>query len=122
MQHRQRANIEIAIAIALVVLVASLAIRQALAQDQHPAFGPHQTTQLTVETDVGDIQKLEAKAVDVLRTRYGLTLTEARAKVRLDGKTDVARCLEFVIINALAGISQAKVVGSVVANEHPVAQ
>lgn len=120
MQHRHRANIEIAIAIVLALLVASVAIRQALGEDVHPAFGSHHTSNLSLDSEVPDIQKLEAKAVEVLRAKYGLTLSEARAKVRIDGKTDVARCLEFVIINALAGITQANVTASVVAEAHPV--
>lgn len=95
----------------------------AMAQEpDHPAFAPHQSSTLAVESEVADIPKLEAKAVDVLRAKYGLTLEEARAQVRIDGKTDVARCLEYVIINAMAGIAQARVVASVVGNQHPEAQ
>ena len=85
----------------------------------YTVFGPEHTSQLTVESNVPDIAKLEAKAVDILRTKSGLTLAEARAKVRIDGKTDVARCLEYVIMDALQKITQAEVVGITVANQHP---
>jgi hypothetical protein len=93
----------------------------ALAQDDHPAFGPTHHTAITADAEVADIPKLEAKAIDILRTKYGLTLAEARDKVRIDGRTDVARCLEFVYINALQGIAQAKVVATAIANQHPTA-
>jgi len=101
-------------------VLASIAVGQeAPIEPEHPAFGQRHTSTLVVESQVADIPKLEAKAVEVLRAKYGLTLDEARAKVRVDGKTDVARCLEHVIINALAGIAQAEVVASVVGNQHP---
>ena len=67
-----------------------------VAQDapvEHPAFGPRHISQLSLEIEVADIAKLEAKAVDILRTKYGKTLDEARAMVRVDWKTDVARCI-----------------------------
>jgi|GEM_PF-6508002 len=112
-----RPLIQLAIAATLTILSAVVA-----SQEEHPAFGTQHTSTLVVESQVSDIVKLEAKAVDVLRAKYGLTLDEARAKVRVDGKTDVARCLEYVIINALAGIAQAEVVASVVGNQHPEAQ
>jgi hypothetical protein len=106
-----------------MIRVAALALSMAtsaLAQDApHPAFGPTQTSILTVDAEVPDIPKLEAKAIDILRTKYGLTLAEAREKVRIDGKTDVARCLEYVVINALNGITQATVVGISIQQEHP---
>lgn len=107
-----------------LALVATMTMLTAASysQEEHPAFAAHQSSTLAVESEVADVPKLEAKAVDVLRTKYGLTLEEARAKLRVEGKTDVARCLEYVIINALAGIAQARVVASVVGNQHPEAQ
>lgn len=104
---------------ALLIILAVISAKALAQEPEHPAFGARHISTLVVESDVADVVKLEAKAVDVLRTKYGLTLDEARAKVRIDGKTDVARCLEHVIINALAGIAQAEVVGSVVGNQHP---
>lgn len=87
--------------------------------EEHPAFGAIHTTELKVESTVVDIPKLEAKAVDILRTKYGLTLAEARDKVRIDGKTDVARCLEYLYINAVTSVVQARVEVTVVAEQHP---
>lgn len=103
----------------ILAICVALGFSQSIAQDEHPAFGNTQSAQLTVDAEVPDIPKLEAKAVDILRTKYGLTLDEARAKVRIDGKTDVARCLEYVVINALAGITQANVIGSTIVLQHP---
>ena len=90
----------------------------ASAQD-HPAFEPAQRSMLTVESVTPDIPALESATLDLLTTRYGLTAEEALAKVRVDGKTDVARCIEFIVIEALRGISQATVIGTVVATQHP---
>lgn len=87
---------------------------------EHPAFGSHQVTQITATAEV-DIPKAEAKAVDILRKwDPSLTLAQARAKVRIDGKTDVARCMEYIYINAFDGITQAHVVGVRQENQHPV--
>ncbi len=91
----------------------------AYSQD-HQAFGAHQEIVVTVTAEVPDIAKLEAKAVDILRKwDPALTLTAARAKVRVDGKTDVARCMEYVVINALGSITQAKVSGIRQEVQHP---
>lgn len=101
------------------IAILTLACSIAAAQD-HPAFGQHQVSQLTVEADVPDIPKLEFKVVALLRADDpSLTLAAARARVRIDGKTDVARCMELLIIHTLRGITQAFVVGTVVATQHP---
>jgi hypothetical protein len=107
----------------------------AAAQEQpdHPAFVSTQTLHLTVQAEVDDIPKLEAKAIAILRqvgtvTGETMTLEQARAKVRVDaqgnpdpkGRTDVARCLEYVIPNWLKGIAQASVVASRIEAPHPV--
>jgi hypothetical protein len=121
----------LAAAMALVLLA-----KCALAQDaDHPAFARFQISTLVVESDTADIPKLEAKAVEILRrpgtvTGEQMTLTEARAQVRLDangkpdprGRTDVARCIEIVITDRLRGIVQARVSGVRVASEHPEVQ
>lgn len=125
MDDLKKLKIALGIAAAFVLLgLAMFAATVASAQD-HPAFGTHHVSQLIVTSDVPDVPKLEAKAVEILRrvgtvTGETMTLAEARAKVRIDGKTDVARCLEIVIIDRLRGIAQARVVGTTVANEHPV--
>jgi|SRR5688572_14223152 len=116
----------------LAIGMLGVAIRHAAGQEAHPAFGPKQTSALTVETDTVDIPKLEAKAIEILRrvgtvTGETMTLAEARAKVRLDangnpdakGRTDVARCVEIVVTDRLLGIAQTRVVGVRVENQHP---
>lgn len=87
---------------------------------EHPAFGAHQVIQLTITADVPDIPKLEARAVDILR-RWdpSLTLAGARAKVRVDGKTDVARCLEYITVYQLQQVSQARITGIRQEAQHP---
>lgn len=123
------------LAVICVLIAASVLIVYAArgtVQD-HPAFGTHHVSQLTVTSDVPDVPKLEAKAIEILRrvgtvTGETMTLAEARSKVRIDaagnpnpgGRTDVARCIEIVITDRLRGIVQARVTGVRVANEHPV--
>jgi hypothetical protein len=101
-------------------------------EPEHPAFGPHQVIQLTITVDaldvagkpgVPDIAKIETKAVAILRAwDPSITLVDARAKVRVDGRTDVARCMEYIAIDRLNGISQAKVVGVRQEVQHPVVE
>ena len=104
-----------------VTILSILHMAWALAAEPepHPAFGQHHLTNVRVESSVPDIKKLEDKAVTILREKYGLTLEEARAKVRIEGKTDVALCLEFVFINALVAVAQAEVSVVTVENAHP---
>ena len=114
MQHRHQAKIEITIAVVLIACVAIAALLNvAVGQTpDHPAYGNHQVIQLTVTADVPDIPKAETKAVEILRKwDPSLTLAAARAKVRVDGRTDVARCLEYIYINHLDAITQADVTG-----------
>lgn len=134
MQHRTRVKYEAAAAVVLLFIALAMLMwaRDANSQEtvpepavaEHPAFGARHVSHLTVRSNVADIPKLEAKAVEILRrpgtvTGERMTLPEARAVVRVDGKTDVARCLEIVITDRLRGIVQADVSGVRLANEHP---
>lgn len=88
--------------------------------DYHPAYGPHHISTLTVESYVPDVPKLEQRVVDILRAADPtLTLADARAKLRINGKTDVARCLELLIIYAVDAPVQFEALSTTVANEHP---
>lgn len=88
--------------------------------DYHPAYGPHHISTLTVESYVPDVPKLEQRVVDILRAADPtLTLADARAKLRINGKTDVARCLELLIIYAVDAPVQFEAMSTTVANEHP---
>lgn len=90
---------------------------------EHPAFGPTHTSLLTVQSVVPDIPKLEQRVVDILRAQDpALTSAQARAKLRIDGKTDVALCLELLIIYQVGLPVQFEAVTITVANEHPVPQ
>jgi hypothetical protein len=95
------------------------------AQDDHPAFALKQRTYISVESDIpeGGISKLEARAIDILvkPDHGGLTRDVARAQLRVDGRTDVARCLEVIFQYQLVTVTQAKVVASAIANPHPSA-
>ncbi len=121
MTHAKRTAIEGAIAFALGIILLSMLVHSAASED-HPAFGSRHTSTLIVETEVDDIPKLEAKAIDVLRTKHGLTLEEARSRVRIDGRTDVARCIEVVTINAVQSVAQYRAVNVTVGNQHPEGQ
>lgn len=53
--------------------------------------------------NVGEVKvraNVEARAVTILRND-GLTLEEARAKVRVNGVTDIARCTEVILSYAM---------------------
>ena len=104
--------------IVIFVLGMLLGAKIATAQE-HPAFGTRHTSTLILEVEVPDITKLEAKAIDILRTKYGKTLEQARAALRIDGKIDVARCIEFVTINAVQSVAQYSATNVTVGNEHP---
>src|SRR5688572_19446629 len=94
------------LAVVLIFLLGMIAGAKVASAEEHPAFGSKHTSTLILEIEVTDIPKLEAKAIEILRTKHGQTLEEARAAVRIDGKTDVARCIEFVTINAVQSIAQ----------------
>lgn len=122
MQDRKQHIIEGWIAAVLLTILILCLVHRALAQEpppEHSAFSAHGFAVMTVEYDTLDIAKLEAKAVDVLRTKSGLTLAEARAFVRVDGRTDVARCYEVIIPNHLKSITQGTVLGVRIENQHP---
>jgi hypothetical protein len=105
-----------------VAMLAILATLSAHAQE-HPAFGTVHRTYMSVEAEVADIGKLETRAIDILvkPDHGGLTRDEARSKLRVDGKTDVARCLEVIYAYQLRIITQARVTASAIANQHPSA-
>lgn len=110
-----------ALSVACLLVLLGLWMGRARADDDpQAAFDAHGFAFFAMEYDTPDIPKLEAKAVAVLRTKRGLTLAEARAEVRVDGRTDVARCWEIVVRNALAGIVQGQISATAMAHQHPL--
>lgn len=122
MEHRTRVKVEAGIAVGLLLVVISMLFAKHAGAQEHPAFGARHTTTLILEVEVADVAKLEAKAIDILRTKYGKTLTEARELLRVDGKLDVARCIEWVTLNAVTSVVQYQATNVTVANEHPQEQ
>lgn len=134
MKKRYRPYLEGALAIILTALLCDLCLRAAFAQDapvedpapaENPAFALKQRTYLSVESFIpdGGIPKLETRAIDILvkPDHGGLTRDEARAQLRIDARTDVARCLEVIFQYQLEIVTQAKVVATAIANQHPSA-
>lgn len=144
---RRRAGILLALA---AISALSFAFGLAEAQEGHPAFGRQQFSRLTVEAEVwpadataeqiaAAVKKLEAAAVTAIRRNSKplvdgkkFTVAEAQALLRVQVgtdaagkpiyKTDVQRCLEWIIPDVLATkITSAKVTGTSIEAEHPVA-
>lgn len=115
------------IVLCLALLLLGFCAGKAYGQEvEHPAFGARHVTQLSVTSDVPDIAKLEGRAIDILRkpgtvTGEVMTLEEARAVVRIDGKTDVARCPEVIYAYQLRIVTQAVIDVARISNEHPEA-
>ena len=77
--------------------------------DDLPVFSSHQEADYHIVSDTPDIAKLDARCVDIVRAQLpGITLAQARAKVRVKGKTDVRACVNVLIQHALRGIKQAQ--------------
>lgn len=68
-----------------------------------------QRLEITIQSEVPSVPKLKAKAISILRTRFGLSLAEAQEKLTLNGMTNVSLCNEYLIIDALAKVSQVKI-------------
>lgn len=102
-------------------------------ESDHPAFGLEHSFVMRVEAIVpvpenatpaqiaAAIKRVEARAVAILRRADsgGLSLEEARAKVRVDGRTDVRRCLEVIFVYQLRSVTQARVTRHQQAASHP---
>lgn len=58
-----------------------------------------------IHMEVTDVKKVEAKAIAIVRNKDGLTLAEAQALFRVNGKTNVARCVEYIIRDAVFNAS-----------------
>lgn len=91
------------------------------------AFSSEGSAEYSIHYTVSDVPKLEAKAIAILRappdaggTGTPLTLAEAQARVRVGGRTDVARCIEFVVFDRMKGIVQAHIDAQTIHQEHPV--
>lgn len=129
MQHSKRNMIEGSFAAVLAMILLSAIVRHANGQDapappphpdDHPAFLQLQKMTITVEPYVPDVPKLEQRLVDILRAADPtLTLAAAREKLRIDGKTDVARCLELLMIYVIDQPVQFDAVSITVASQHP---
>jgi hypothetical protein len=111
--------LEYALAAIVIFMLGMIAGAKLASAEEHPAFGAKHTSTLILEIEVADIPKLEAKAIEILRTKHGQTLEQARAAVRIEGKTDVARCIEFVTINAVQSVAQYTATNVAVGNQHP---
>lgn len=122
----------IAIFVLGMLLGASLALADEVPAD-HTAFGlTHQIkTTLDVTVPVPEnatekqvaaaIKKVEDRAIAILRRpdSGGLTLQEAQAKVRVNGRTDVRRCIEIILDYQMRTITQVRVTGHRQEAEHP---
>lgn len=83
--------------------LAILAATTAYAAD-HPAFDTHQSPRFAMEVKVVDQAAAASLAESILVTKGGLTPEEASAKIRVNGQIDLARCVEFILLDSLAGI------------------
>lgn len=124
----QRIAAWITIAIVATFVCASVAAIAVAQEPEHPAFGSSHVSTLEVESDIDDTpaarKRLEDKAIAILRepgtvTGEKMTLAEARAITRIDGRVNVARCKEIVITKALRVIVQMRVTGVRVGNPNP---
>jgi hypothetical protein len=118
--HAKRVAIEGLSTGMLGLLLLAMLISHAASQDTPAGY----TSVVTVEYEVPDVPKLEAKAVEILRrvgtvTGEFVTLAQARAITRPGGVVDVARCWEIVSTDRLRGVVQARVTGVRVTGEHP---
>ncbi len=138
MTHPKRTSIEAAFCAAIAILLLVMLVMDARAQEsapaEHPAFGLEHTYQMVVTANIplpenatdkqraAAIKKAEDRAVTILRRpdSGGLTIEEARAKVRIDGKTDVRRCFEIIFEYQLRIVTQARVTAHQQAAEHPL--
>lgn len=107
-----------AVCAALAIILLVMVVRDAKGAEPFKA-----TSVVTVEYEVPDVPKLEAKAVEILRrvgtvTGETMTLVEARAITRPGGVVDVARCWEIVSMDRLRGMAQAKVIAVTVTGSH----
>lgn len=82
-------------------------------------YDTEQTTRIVVHITDIDPKKVESAAASLLRKKTpGLSLAEAKAQLRVNGKLDIARCLEEIYPAQLGKVSVGKVDASVVANFH----
>jgi hypothetical protein len=139
MTHPKRTALEAILCAALAIVLMVMLVMDARAEElppaEHPAFGLHHRYKMDVEADLplpenptpkevaAAIKKAETRAVAILRRpdSGGLTLEEAQAKVRIDGKTDVRRCLEVIFEYQLRSVKQARVTAHLQEAEHPEA-
>lgn len=108
----------------LIAAVAFLLSSLALAQD-HPAFAERQAPKFDLRVQVTDAERARDRAVQILTTKHGLTEAEALAKITSEGKVDLARCVEYIMLDALATLSPQQteslaLTDIVIRLEHPV--
>lgn len=146
MTYESRSHRWSRIVLALIALVAlSFAMGLAEAQEDHPAFGLDQVSRVTVETKVAygltnpdeiaaAIDRVESAAVAIILLQFDgtpLTQAEARALLRVQVgtdeagapvyKTDLQRCMEWIIPYQLRNIAVGQVVRTTIEAAHPVA-
>jgi hypothetical protein len=109
--------------IVLALLVGLLIGRSVNAEETDATFQPHQFAEFRVEYTAPDIAKLEERAIAIMRENApGMTSAQARAFLRVDGKTHVGRCYNVLAFHALGKITQVESVVTQIENQTAVAQ
>jgi hypothetical protein len=112
----------IALSISFIGLIARCCIAQEIDPDPIPITVPaYQATagsSIAAQFGVIDINKLEQAAIQVVVFSSNLTAVEALARVRdSDGKTDVAACIDILIVDAINKIQAVEVEGITVTRD-----
>ncbi len=106
-KYTLRINLDYVVYALAVLALMLFMVAKATAQDEplpaptHPAFGDIQEPHLSMSVRVVDPQKAAADAEFILSTKYGLTLEEAHEKILTNGEIDLARCVEYILHDAL---------------------
>lgn len=94
--------------------------------DPEPVTGPTQPnfqatvgSVMSLQAEIPDVKKLRAKAAALLKAQK-LSVAEIAEKLDVDGKPDLQRCIDYIVIDALGKITQAKITGISIAAQHPV--
>lgn len=89
----------------LAVFFCVLAVSLSVGAEElaHPAFAAEQRPRVVIESKFIDPAAALALAESILTTKHGLTAQEARAKLTTNGQLDLARVLEYVLLDQLPG-------------------
>lgn len=69
-----------------------------------PAYLDHQEPDFTMKVNITDINATVARAESILVEKHGLTAEEAHQKILTNGQVDLARCVEFILLDTLGSI------------------